>query len=312
MCPLIELKTFAPERVEDVVAVYNRGIVGLPYCCTLDADYFLRHIVPRFYFCPDGLILAYRRGQPLGYAHATFGPSADRRDVRRDVGTITALFFPPDESALGATLLAAVEAWLGASGARRAIGWGSGATGYPFYRGLLGGLEPVLLEDDRATLEVLRASGYTPYVESYLLATTFSEPFAEVMTRIPIEAVIRPRVFDGRWDADSWRGHEPVECRATQGEVDAGALLFAEMPRLSQQMGIGIGGIAALGVAEECRRQGIAAMLTARSLNHLFRRGVRRCLVACHRTNVPAIATYKKIGFQHAALMVGLEKSLGN
>lgn len=310
MSTSVELKRFAPEHVEDVVAMYNRGIAGLPYCCTLDAGYFTRFIVPRFYFYPDGLILAYRQGQPLGYVHATFAPSVDRQGVRRDVGTTTTLFFPLEEPMVGAVLLAAAEDWLSGLGATRVIGWGSSATGYPFYRGLLGGLEPVLLEDHRTALDVFRAAAYAPYVESYLLATELTEPFVEPSARVPVETVIRPRVFEGRWDADSWLGHDPIECRATVEGADAGALLFAAMPRLSRQLGVGIGGIAALRVAEEFRRQGIASLMTARSLNRLFEQGVRRCLVACHRTNVAAIATYEKFGFRRAALLVGLEKSL--
>lgn len=316
----LELRRYATERVADVLEVYNRGVAGLPYCCTLDAQYFLDFIVPRFFFVDDGLIIAYRQGRPVGYVHSTFAPSADRQDVQRETGTIAALFFPPDEPEVGAALVAAAERWLAGEGARRVIGWGSGASGYPFYRGLLSGLEPVLVEDHRAALAVFRAAGYVPYVQSYLSVADFQVPFLEPSSAVPVSATIRPRSFETRWDVDAWRGHQPMECRTLLDRADAdgtnadgadaGWLLFAVMPRLSQQSGTGIGGIAGLAVPAPLRRRGIAALMMARSLNWLYEAGVRRCLVVHHRNNAAAAATYAKFGFRPAALMVGLERAL--
>jgi GNAT superfamily N-acetyltransferase len=308
--PALEILPYTPERAEDVVRVYNRGVVGLPYCATLDAHAFTRLIAPRFFFHPDGLLTAYRGGTPLGYVHATLAPSADREGEHPEVGTITALFFPPEDPDVGQRLLGAAERWLALRGVARVNGWGSGATGYPFYRGLLSGLEPVLVENHRTALAAFRAAGYAPYVQSYLLVSDFATPFPETPAAPAAETVISPRRFEGRWDADAWRGHHPLECRASVDGTDAGRLLFATLTRLSEQGGTGVGGIAALGVREPFRRRGVASLMMTRSLNHLFGAGARRCLVACHRTNEAAIATYRKFGFRPAALMVGHEKRL--
>ncbi|HEV8637272.1 MAG TPA: N-acetyltransferase [Chloroflexota bacterium] len=308
--PGLEILPYASERVEDIVRVYNRGIVGLPYCATLDGEYFARHIVRRFFFHPDGLLTAYRRGAPVGYAHATFAPSADRQGENREIGTITALFFPEAEAEVGQALVAAAERWVAAHGAGRMLGWGSGATGYPFYRGLLAGLEPALVEDHTAALAAFRRARYVPYVESYLLASRIDARPIEPAVQNPVETTLGPREFAKPWDVDSWRGHEPLVVRAYVDGDEAGALVFGLMPRLSAERGEGIGSIASLGVAEQFRRRGIASLLTMRALEHLRSVGARECLVACHRTNEAAIATYRKFGFRRAALMVGHEKQL--
>jgi GNAT superfamily N-acetyltransferase len=306
----LEIRPYAPALAEDVAAVYNRGVHALPYCARLDADYLVSQIAPRFFFHPDGLLIAYRGAAPIGYAHAALAPSADRQGENPALATVAALFLPPDEPAVGAALLAAAERWARDRGAERMLGWGSGATGYPFYRGLLGGLEPVLIEGTSPALGVFRAAGYAPYVASYLLAAPIEGPTEEPSVVGSVEVTVGPRAFAERWDVDAWRGHRPLIARADVEGREVGALLFALMPRLSEQRGAGIGGIAALRVDEPFRRRGIAGLLTARARERLRAEGAREWLVACHRSNAPAIATYRKYGFRAAALMVGHERRL--
>src|SRR5262249_20151309 len=162
-------------------------------------------------------------------------------------------------------LLAAAERWALGRGAERLIGWGSGATGYPFYRGLLGGLEPVLIEGTSPALGVLRAAGYAPDVASYLLGAPHGRAARAAAGGGAGEVTVEPRAFAERWDVDAWRGHQPLVARARVEGREVGALLFAAMPRLSEQRGAGIGGIAALRVDEPFRRRGIASLLTARA-----------------------------------------------
>jgi ribosomal protein S18 acetylase RimI-like enzyme len=315
----LELQPYADALAPDVVEVFNRGVAGLPYCATLDAGFFRESIAARACFERGGLILAYRGGRPVGYVHASATPNADRQGLRRDVGAISALFAPPDEPATAAALLAAAEGWLAAGGATKAIGWGGNAGGYPFYRGLLCGLEPVLPEAHAVALRAFRAAGYVPYFTSHLLVADTAGPFPERPPALPVRVVVEGRRLASRWDADSWRGHRPLECRASlaasgggdpPARGDAGTLVFAAMPRLSAQQASEIGGIASLGVREPYRRRGIATLLLARTLNTLLAAGVRRCLVGCRQDNAPALALYHRYGFRPRATLIGFEKSL--
>jgi ribosomal protein S18 acetylase RimI-like enzyme len=305
----LDLRPYAPAIAEDVVAVYNRAIAGWPYCAGLDVDYFTTQIVPRFFFEPEGLIVAYRGGRPVGYVHASGTPSADRQGIQRDLGSISALFAPTGEPAAAAALLGAAEQWLVAQGATRIVGWGGNAGGYPFYRGLLCGLEPVLPQANAVALEAFRAAGYVPYFTSHLLVADLAAPYPEPSTAIPVDVAVAARRHPGRWDEDAWRGHSPRECRAAAGGEVAGTLVFAAMPRLSATAGMTLGGIAALGVREPFRRKGIATLLNARALNALYHAGIRRVLVGCRQDNAAALGTYYKFGFRPEATLIAMGSS---
>src|SRR5688500_18854859 len=105
----LEVRPYAPELAGEVAAVFNQASASWPYCSRLDADFFAAQIVPRFFFESEGLLLAFRAGRAIGYIHASGTPSADRQTVRYDVGSVSALFAPPDEPATAAALLAAAE-----------------------------------------------------------------------------------------------------------------------------------------------------------------------------------------------------------
>ena len=83
-------------------------------------DLLEQYVFAKLYFDYNGLILACRDGQPVGFVHAGFGPSADENAVSTELGTTCLVLArhdcPQDEVAAG--LLDRSEAYLRLTGPR--------------------------------------------------------------------------------------------------------------------------------------------------------------------------------------------------
>jgi len=122
-----------------------------------------QHVLGRPYFDRRGLMLAWEDNQPVGFAHAAFGPNRDHTDIDHAVGVVCMMMVLPEyehRQAVGTQLLDACERYLIECGAKRIYG-GAVRPAAPFYMGLYGGSEPIgVFESDTLAMNLYRDSGY--------------------------------------------------------------------------------------------------------------------------------------------------------
>src|SRR4051812_40528586 len=101
-----------------------------------------RLVFSKPYFDPLGLIVATENGQPIGFAHAGFGPTEDESALSNELGaSILTIVSPhPDEAKIAATLITGSEKYLRDQGAKVLYAGGMRPLN-AFYLGLYGGSE---------------------------------------------------------------------------------------------------------------------------------------------------------------------------
>ena len=161
---MLTYRTFRNTDPPAITALWRSraGQPGLVQPVTVD---LLEQLVfSRLYFDYGGLVLAYDDGQPLGFAHAGFGPNLAANWISTEAGVTCVVLTRPDcpaeEAAAG--LLDRCEEHLRGRDATVLYGGGS-AIMDPFYRGLYGGSDlPGVLDSDavaRQALACARLSG---------------------------------------------------------------------------------------------------------------------------------------------------------
>lgn len=121
------------------------------------------------YFDSKGLFLAFEDEQPVGLAHAGFGPNVDKSDIDLKIGVISLILIVPTYSKpneLASQLLQKCEEYLRGRGAEVIYG-GATRTNMPFYCGLYGGSEPIGVDDsEQSSIHAYTQSGFTPHLQT--------------------------------------------------------------------------------------------------------------------------------------------------
>lgn len=123
-----------------------------------------KYVFAKPWFDRHGLIVATEGARPVGFVHAGFGATADRRDIDTREGTICQLMVAPHEQrgVIAVELLGAAEDYLRRRGAQL-VHAGCQFPLNPFYLGLYGGSQtPGVLDSDRQMVELLADSGFRP------------------------------------------------------------------------------------------------------------------------------------------------------
>lgn len=161
------LLTIRPFRNSDSPAVLKiwagRARLSPEHFRPLSMALLEQHVLGRPYFDRRGLLLAFDDGNPVGFAHAAFGPNRDHTDIDRSTGVVCMLMTLPEyenRCVAGNELLKASEKYLAEHGAKLVYG-GAVRPAAPFYMGLYGGSEPIgVFESDTLAVELFRGAGY--------------------------------------------------------------------------------------------------------------------------------------------------------
>ncbi len=120
------------------------------------------------FFDRRSIMLAFQDRQPVGYVHATLGPSSDGSDLDHQTGQICFVAVDPsvapevaDSVSVTKALLQAAETYLIGLGCKEIFG-GSPRPCAPFYTGFFGGAEPIgFFDSDVPLIQAFRESGYS-------------------------------------------------------------------------------------------------------------------------------------------------------
>jgi ribosomal protein S18 acetylase RimI-like enzyme len=267
------------------------------------------------YFDREGLILAFDGDQAVGFAHAAFGPSADRGTIDTTTGTtLLVVVVPHDrEEEISAGLVARCEDYLRRRGARTILGGGSAElTG--FYLGLYGGADiPGILDSSAGMQRAFRAAGYETASRIAVLRRPlagFRPPVNRL--QLAIRRATTLRVIDeparrSWWEAATTTGIalRRYELRGNQAGPDGvppllGSASFWDMQPLATAWGVPVAGLMNVSIEGPRRRQGLASYLIAEAMHDLAAEGTTLMETQVAEDNAPALSLFGKLGFQPA------------
>lgn len=315
--------------LDGMTALYNAETTFEPYIAPLDPERFIALVELKSYFDPAGLLVAREGGEVIGWIHACAAAGSEPgHDPQQRVPRIRMLVFPRHRLKVGAALAAEATAWLWqASATASALPAVSAAVsnldvspgpspvrsmeamharwGYPFYRGLwLGGepMGPASMPHIQLAFEV---AGYKNTQESVFMVTEMDSPPNERPAGTTIELVETAAEMRHEPMRESWIGFEPRRIQAFAGGEEAGSIGWVLQPHVAERLGAPCVNIWSLGVRQPFRRLGIATALLARALTQGYRVGARSASVSTQLWNGPAHATYAQLGFRPHCILVG-------
>jgi GNAT superfamily N-acetyltransferase len=258
------------------------------------------------YFDREGLLVAVVGDRVVGFAHAAFGPTADRTAIDTSIGTTALVVVPPQPEAadVAAGLLERCEDYLRRRGARTLLGGGS-ADLRSFYLGLYGGSDlPGILDSSTGMQEAYLAAGYEPAERIALLRRTlagFRPPINRL--QLAIRRTTELKVIDeparlNWWEAATTAG-VPLRryvLRNKAGEP-LGSGSFWDMEPLASTWGVTAAGLLDVTIEGPRRREGLATYLVAEALHDLACEGVTLVEAQVAETNSAAASLFEKLGF---------------
>jgi len=265
------------------------------------------------YFDARGLILAWDDGQPIGFAHAGFGPNEEESSLSRDHGVISILMTgrlassrsETDRPEVAAGLLQQCEEYLRDRGAKTFYG-GSIRPLNPFYLGLYGGSEqPGVLASDALAQETFRSHGYREINQTLIFQRSlpqFQSPVDRRQLQIRRQMTVQVTMDAptktwwqactiGDYDLTRFelvpRGGGPVLARA----------LFRNMVPVGISSFVRQSGLIELSVEPVSQRQGLATALLSEAFATFLRQGITLVEAQTTASNAAAIQLYNKLGF---------------
>ncbi|GCE30962.1 hypothetical protein KDA_64460 [Dictyobacter alpinus] len=301
----LHIEVYTPAQKDRVVRVFQELTSAFPYVAEMSEALFEERVLNKSYFDAQGLLIAYHGNRALGLFHGTFAPGREKEhglDVTR--GNIRLLLFPTEEVGMGNALLEQGLNYLQKQGAREILGWSSLA-GYPFYKGIYMGTEPVLSASLPHVVVRLVQKGFQLQQHSVFLARTLDEhaPLAHVNRSLELKDGLL--AFESAWQKESWHGLQPQHIHAFIDGKRVGQLIWALLPDLQSKRGCLVGSIASLSVDEQVQRRGIGKTLVGAALNRMYKAGAREATVATTQNNTAALHTYYAWGFIEKELLLG-------
>lgn len=264
-------------------------------------------VFSKMHFDRQGLIVATKNDEPVGFVHAGFGPSEDGSGIDTSMGTTLMLMIRSGEEddALVDDLLAASENYLRNRGANVFYAGGIKPMN-SFYLGLYGGSEiPGVLCSNNLLHNACIRNGY---VESARVNIQHCDlvHFRPLVTRKVrqwrFKTVVREQTdpcSKDWWEACVWGSHERDRFELVDkkdGEL-IGHASFWDVQPLSMSWGICTAGLCDLQIDPDYRRQGCASLLMNEAFRILRRRGVSTVEAQTMDTNESAKEFYAALGF---------------
>lgn len=301
----LAIECYQRSHLEGMLSVYHQETAFEPHIARLSCETFIELVEAKRHFDPGGLLVAVERGQVVGWVHACVAPGSEpHHDPNQRVPQVRMLLFPRDRLRVGAALVVEATRWLrrASSGPLLAL---HAQHGYPFYRGLWLGGEPMGPATMPHVQLALAVAGYQNTQESVFMTATIGPPLTSPFPAAPVELAEGPAELRHEGMRESWAGFVPMRTRALMGGEEVGSIGWVVIPQVRDTLGAPAVNIWSLGVAQERRRQGIASRLVAHALARGYEQGARFASVGTQLWNAPAHATYAKLGFSPHCVVVG-------
>jgi GNAT superfamily N-acetyltransferase len=299
------IETYDRNYLPGMTALYNAETAYNGHIAPLDPERFIRLVEKKRAFDPNGLFVAVENGAVVGWVHACLAAGSEGgHDPEKRVPRIRMLIFPRDRLKVGGALVAEATAWLKQSGQREFEALHA-RYGYPFYRGLWAGGEPMGPVTMPHVQMALETNGYKNTQESLFMVAEMDALPPERKADVPLELTESPAEMRHEPMRESWTGFEPRVTRARLDGEDVGGISWVVIPYVADRLGAPCMNIWGLGVKEAHRRKGIAAALISQAMRRSYAEGARSCSVGTQLWNAPAHATYATMGFYPHTIVVG-------
>lgn len=137
------IEAYDGNHLEGMTTLYNRESASEPYIAPFCPERFVELVERKSYFDPEGLLVAVEKKHVVGWIHACVAPGSEaHHDPTMPIPRIRMLVFPRERLQVGSMLVSEATAWLQQAGQRNLLAMHAEA-GYPFYRGLWYGGEPM-------------------------------------------------------------------------------------------------------------------------------------------------------------------------
>jgi GNAT superfamily N-acetyltransferase len=298
------IETYDQNYLERMTALFNAETAFEPHIAPLNPERFVHLVEQKSYFDPGGLFIALEGDQVVGWCHACIAAGSEGwHDPQKKIARIRMLIYPRDRLKVGGALVDEATNWLKQSNQSFFLAMHA-QVGYPFYRGLWMGGEPMGLVALPQLQVAFEVGGYKTTQESIFMVREMSSPPVEISPTRAVEFVEAPAEMKHEPMRESWIGFEPRRTRAFSGEEEAGSIGWVIQPYLDR-LGAACMNIWGLGVKEPYRRHGIASALISKAMAEGYAQGARFASVGTQLWNGPAHATYAKLGYQPYTILVG-------
>jgi GNAT superfamily N-acetyltransferase len=266
--------------------------------CVFGKPYFDRH----------GFLVAKEDDRLVGFAHAGFAAGADGLRLSTEAGAVNLVLVAehPQREVIARGLLEAGESYLIDRGART-LWAGCVQPAHGFYLGLYGGCEsPGVLESDADSLALFRNAGYAEVEQHAVLQrhlASFRAPInrkqVQIRRQYHVESEANPPSASW-WEGWTMEPFDRVRYRLfKQGAGEAcGSVMTRCREGISGNLGGNVMGLEAIHIPSEQRGQGLGAFLLGEALRCAQGNGVTLAEVQVAQSNPPALALFKKLGFQ--------------
>jgi len=305
---LIQYRPFTNFDPPALAKIWNASLTGHGVMQPVTAWWLECCVYSKLYFDREGLIVAVDGKDPIGFAHAGFGPDPDRNALYPEVGVTCLIAVLPQyrRRGIGKELLARCERYLKKRGAGVFYA-GSFRPMDPYYLGLYGGSEmpgallslpdahPFLLsqgyrEQEHITVLECDLNHFSPIVDRKQL-------FARRATNFDL--IYDPPPSDW-WDACTYGNFERVRFllqARTSGDILAQATIWAMEPLSSLGWGSRAVGLMDVEVKADRHREGYASYLLSESLRRLHDQGFSLVQAHFSEGNDAAEGLFNKLGF---------------
>ncbi len=305
---MIHYRTFRNVDPPSVVNVWNQCFTGRGATILRGATLIEYFTFAKPYFDPRGMILAFADGQPVGFAHAGFGPTADGTALDTRIGVLCSLGVVPAwrRQGIGSELLRRAEDFLRGRGAAELLA-GPLTPWNPFTFGIYGGSRsPGFLDSDPLARPFLEKHGYRVRDSVVVLqrklaqALSVTDPrFAAFRTQYEVHAGALP--VQSWWQECVLGPLEAVEFRLvdrTKTSVALARAVLWEMETFRPRWDDHAVGVLSVEVQPELRRRGLAKFLLAQILRHLQEQYFSLVEVQVAEGDAAGLALAGQLGFQ--------------
>jgi GNAT superfamily N-acetyltransferase len=304
---VIEFRCFRNDDPPRLADVWRSADLGTAAMQPMTSALLEVAVFSKPYFDRHGLIVALDGERAVGFAHAAFGPSADRSGIDPTIGTTLLVAVVPhaDHDVIGQGLVERCEAYLRDRGATTLLGGGS-ADMRSFYLGLYGGSDlPGILDSSPDMQAIFERAGYEVGERIAVLRRRlagYRPPINRLQVAIRRNTVLRVIDEPTRrtwWEAATTTGIalRRYELRNHSEEVLGSASLW-DMQPLSSSWGVTAAGLLHIDIEGPRRRQGLAKYLVAEAMHDLAEEGVSLLETHVATSNAAALALFESLGFE--------------
>ncbi|MDQ1327909.1 MAG: family N-acetyltransferase [Candidatus Poribacteria bacterium] len=301
----LSIENYDRKHLEGMTELYNAETAFEPYIAPLNPELFIELVEKKSYFDPTGLFIAIESGRIVGWVHACLASGSESwHNPENKVPHIKMLIYPNNRIKVGHTLVSEANTWLKKSGQSKFLAIHA-EVGYPFYRGLWLGGEPMGASAMPHVQLAFESGGYKNTQESIFMTADMNQPPKEISADAKLEFVVSKANMAHKPMQESWIGFEPMRIKALIGNETAGSIGWVIIPYVAERLGAPCMNIWSLGVNESHRRKGIASALVSHTMIQSYKLGARFASVATQFWNIPAYMTYAKLGFIPYQLVIG-------